>query len=127
MWDLTFGNDLYFSIDGNKDKAMGYETAKHKGWIKNSSAADPLFNDAGSFDFELSEGSPALNNGFKRIDYSQAGTKSGSVIGVSVTGGKTPYNKDSFRQNYTAAREKFHPLLIFWYKIVDFFKGIFAK
>ncbi|MBR0121192.1 MAG: right-handed parallel beta-helix repeat-containing protein, partial [Clostridia bacterium] len=126
LWDLTYGDDLYFSLNGT-DKSMGFETVKHKGLIKNSVAADPLFKDAKNFDFEIEAGSPALENGFKEFDYSLAGTKAGTVIGVSAQGGKTPYNSQSSAVEYTAAKEPFHIFLVIWYRIVDFFTGLFKK
>ncbi len=126
LWDLTYGDDLYFSLNGT-DKSMGFETAKRKGLIKNSVAADPLFKDAKNFDFEIEAGSPALENGFKEFDYSLAGTKAGTVIGVSSQGGKTPYNSQSSVVEYTAAKEPFHIFLVIWYRIVDFFTGLFKK
>lgn len=126
LWDLTYGDDLYFSLNGT-DKSMGFETVKHKGLIKNSVAADPLFKDAKNFDFEIEAGSPALENGFKEFDYSLAGTKAGTVIGVSSQGGKTPYNSQSSAVEYTAAKEPFHIFLVIWYRIVDFFTGLFKR
>ena len=125
MWDLTYGDDIYICADGGSKNAMSYETAKRKGWIENSAVANPMFRDAKNFDFEIKDGSPAPANGFERFDYSNAGTKAGTVIGVSLEGGKTPYNSQSAVVEYTASREPFHVFLIIWYKIVDFFGKIF--
>ncbi|MBQ4243591.1 MAG: right-handed parallel beta-helix repeat-containing protein, partial [Clostridia bacterium] len=126
MWDLTYGNDVYSSTD-SADKAMSYETAKRRGWLENSVTADPMFKDAKNFDFEIKDGSPALENGFRKIDYSDAGTKAGTVLGISLEGGTTPYNAQSEAVEYTAAREPFHIFLVIWYRIVDFFTGLFNR
>ena len=126
MWDLTYGNDVYSSTD-SADKAMSYETAKRRGWLENSVTADPMFKDAKNFDFEIIDGSPALENGFSKFDYSKAGTKAGTVLGISLEGGTTPYNAQSEAVEYTAAKEPFHIFLVIWYKIVDFFTGLFNR
>ncbi|MBQ6264719.1 MAG: right-handed parallel beta-helix repeat-containing protein [Clostridia bacterium] len=127
IWDISNGDNLYFTQNGDNDNAMSYETAKRKGWFVDSTVADPMFKDAVNFDFELSENSPAFKKGFNKIDYTKAGTKEGTKIGVSLEGGKTPYNADSVKQPYTPSRERFHALLMFWYKIVDFFGSIFKR
>ena len=106
--DIANGEELYFTRGGDSNNAMCYETAKRRGWFVNSTVADPMFKDAENFDFELKDDSPAFKNGFNRIDYSKVGTKSGSKIGVSLEGGKTPYNAGSVRQSYTPASEKYH-------------------
>lgn len=120
LWDLTYGDDVYASKDG-ADKSMSYETARRRGWIKNSVTADPMFRDAANYDFEIEDGSPALENGFERFDYSQAGTIAGTVIGISSEGGTTPYNSQSSAVEYTPAKEPFHFLLTIWHAVEDFF------
>jgi parallel beta-helix repeat protein len=126
MWDLTGGEDVYSSRNSS-NKALCFETAKRRGWLADSSAADPMFRDAAGFDFEIEDGSPAFENGFKKFDYSQAGTKAGTVIGISAQGGMTPYNAQSSAVEYTAAKEPFHFLLVLFYRIADFFTGLFKK
>lgn len=125
LWDLTYGDDLYLSLKDSSKKVMSYTRAAHKGYIENSCVFDPMFKDAANFDFELREDSPVFDTGFEKFDYSSAGTKQGSTIGVSAEGGATPYNANSAAQNYVKAREKFHFFIKLWYKIADFFSGLF--
>ncbi len=126
MWDLSNGSDVYSSVD-SADKSMGYETARRRDWLKNSVAADPRFRDAANFDFEINENSPVFKTGFEKFDYTLAGTKKGTVIGISAEGGQTAYNSQACAVEYTRAREPFHGFLLFWYKIVDFFTWIFGN
>ncbi len=78
-WDgdnYKLNNNLYWRTDGKpvefyKGKTFGewQQAGKDTG----SQIADPLFVDAGKFDFHLKPGSPALQIGFKPFDYMQAG------------------------------------------------------
>ena len=122
LWDLTYGDELYFSDGGNRKKIMSYERANHKGFIKNSYLADPMFKDAANFDFELQENSPVFSAGFEKFDYSLAGTKSGTTIGISTAGGATAYNAEASAQSYVKSKERFHFFIHIWYVISDFFK-----
>ncbi len=93
IWDLTNGKDVYFkdtySLSGN---AVTRESANRNGYFNGSVFANPEFKDAPNRDFTLSDSSPAFKLGFKEWDYSEAGTLPDTVIGLSLSGGKTPYN-----------------------------------
>ncbi len=127
LWDLTYGKDVYLAVSGNNRKAMSYETARRKGYAENAAVLDPMFRDAAQFDFTLADDSPVIAHGFVPFDYSAAGTTKGTVIGLSAQGGETPYNAHSAAQQYVRARELFHAFLLFWYRIADFFTGLFAR
>ena len=125
LWDLTFGKDVYLAKSGNSRKAMSYETARRKGFVRSGVVLDPMFRDAAQFDFSLAEDSPVFALGFEAFDYSAAGTVKDTVIGLSARGGETPYNAHADAQAYVCAKEPFHFLLMLWYKLVDFFTGLF--
>ncbi|MBQ7546783.1 MAG: right-handed parallel beta-helix repeat-containing protein [Clostridia bacterium] len=126
LWDLTYGKNVYLAKNGNSGSAMSYETARRKGYAANAKVVNPMFRDAARFDFALAEDSPVFALGFVPFDYTAAGTQGGTVIGLSALGGETPYNAHAAAQQYIRAREPFHFLLLVWYRIVDFFTGLFA-
>ena len=123
-WDLTNGKDLYIDMNDNRKKAMGIRTAVRKGIITNPIIADPMFKNAAEFDFELSSDSPAVKAGFETWDYSNAGTLKGTVIGISDTGGMTPYNYKAAPVPLTPSRELFHCLMEFICSVYDFFTKV---
>lgn len=125
LWDLTYGKDVYLGTSGKSRKAMSYETARRKGFVRSAKTLDPMFRDAAQFDFTLAEDSPVFALGFEAFDYSAAGTLKDTVIGLSSHGGQTPYNAHSVAQQYVRAKEPFHFFLMLWYKIADFFKSLF--
>ena len=91
LWDLTNGKKLYVST-GSTDEAMSLSAAERAGLVGRNFAADPGFADAGAFDFTLNGDSFAVQNGFETWDYNEAGTLSGSVIGLDTQGGAAAYN-----------------------------------
>lgn len=95
MWSLTEGDKLYFD-SGEQLITLG--TAEKEGFINYPVIADPGFKDAKSFDFTLTEDSPAVATNFEIWDYSLAGTIEGTIIGLAKEGGKTPYNADAKAQ-----------------------------
>ncbi len=124
-WDLTNGGDIYVDINENPDKSMGINTAVRKGYITSPIIADPMFKDAGDFDFKLSENSPVVKSGFEVWDYQSAGTVKGTIIGINSQGGTTAYNADSQNVVMTESRERFHWLLEFIYKMYAFLIRLF--
>lgn len=125
-WDISNGDDIYVDINNNPDRSMGIRTAVRKGYITAPMIADPMFKDAENYDFELSAESPAVKSGFEAWDYGAAGTLAGTVIGTSLQGGMTEYNAGSQSVEMTGARERFHKLLEFIYKIYAFFTKLFG-
>lgn len=125
-WDLSKDKDIYFDMDDQPERSMGIRTAVRKGIINNPIVKDPMFRDAANFDFELSSDSPAIKAGFEKWDYSEAGTLSGTAIGVSAEGGQTPYNVNSSSVPMTPSKERFHCILNAFCIIVDFFKNLFG-
>ncbi len=95
MWSITEGDELYFDTG---DRALTLSMAKSDGFINYPIIADPGFKDAQNFDFTLTEDSPAVATNFEIWDYSVAGTIKDSVIGLSMEGGKTPYNAEAKSQ-----------------------------
>jgi hypothetical protein len=79
----TFDADynLYFnpnaSPDTTKFNGLTWADWQKAGKDLHSLYADPLFEDAAKFDFRLQPRSPALKLGFKPIDTSQVGVRSG--------------------------------------------------
>ena len=70
-WD----RNLYWRADGKPMEFYGqsFEEWQAKGVGAHSMVADPLFADAGRYDFRLKPGSPALKLGFKPIDARSCG------------------------------------------------------
>ena len=125
-WDISNKDDIYFDMNDKPKRSMGIKTAVRKGIITAPIIKDPMFKDASDFDFELSSDSPAIAAGFEPWDYSNAGTLSGTTIGVSAEGGQTPYNANSSSVPMTPAKEQFG----FFFKIYNafyfFFKNLFG-
>ncbi len=126
-WDVSNGNDVYFDMNNNPKRSTGIRTAVRKGIINNPIVKDPMFRDAADFDFELSSNSPAIKAGFEKWDYSEAGTLSGTTIGISAEGGQTPYNANSSSVPMTPSKELFHCILNAFCIVVDFFKNLFGE
>jgi hypothetical protein len=126
-WDVSNGNDIYFDMNNNTKRSKGIRTAVRKGIINNPIVEDPMFRNAANFDFELSSNSPAIKAGFEKWDYSEAGTLSGTTIGISAEGGQTPYNANSSSVSMTPSKELFHCILNAFCIVVDFFKNLFGE
>ena len=126
-WDVSNGNDVYFDMNNNPKRSKGIRTAVRKGIINNPIVKDPMFRDVANFDFELSSNSPAIKAGFEKWDYSEAGTLSGTTIGISAEGGQTPYNANSSSVPMTPSKELFHCVLNAFCIVVDFFKNLFGE
>ena len=94
-WDISNKDDIYFDMNDKPKRSMGIKTAVRKGIITAPIIKDPMFKDASDFDFELSPESPAIAAGFEPWDYSNAGTVSGTTVGLSTEGGTTAYNANS--------------------------------
>ena len=107
LWDVSNGKKLYVTRDGNHKNAMSLATAQRKELIGDNIVADPQFADPSAFDFTLSENSPAVGNSFVPWDYSEAGTITGTEIGVGRQGGTTAYNASATAQTMRGSRERF--------------------
>ena len=102
---------------------MRIKSAIREGYVHSPIIADPMFRDAANFDFELSPDSPAIAAGFEAWDYSNAGTISGTTIGLSTAGGTTAYNANSAHVPMTPAKEQYG----FFFKIYNAFYFFFKK
>lgn len=73
----TMKGNLYFDTRGKAIRFAGRSFAEWQaaGKDKESVIADPLFVNAGSFDFRLRPDSPALKMGFQQIDMSTVGPR----------------------------------------------------
>ncbi|MCQ2474689.1 MAG: dienelactone hydrolase family protein, partial [Clostridia bacterium] len=95
LWDMTYGEELYFTIGSYTDKAIVRSNAEERNVLGSATYVDPGFRDASSFDFSLDENSAAVKLGFEPFDYSKAGTLKGTKIGLTREGGLTAYNADT--------------------------------
>jgi len=85
----VFRNNLYWPTDG---KIPALLTATHYSWDewrkmgrdKGSVFADPMFEDIGTRDFRLKQGSPAAKIGFQEWDLSMAGVRKGDADWVKL-------------------------------------------
>jgi hypothetical protein len=70
-------NNLYYDTRGGEIRFAGkrFDEWKAGGQDAGSLVADPLFVNAGNFDFRLRPESPALKMGFKPIDMSTVGPR----------------------------------------------------
>ena len=126
-WDLSAGKELYASTAENATDSMSLETAIRKGYIHSPTVADPMFRDAANYNFEISPDSPAIAVGFEPWDYSNAGTLSGSTVGLSTEGGTTAYNTSSAHVPMTSAKEKDHFFIKIYNAFYFFFKNLFGS
>jgi len=126
-WDLSEGSELYVCKDTTAKRSMSLDSAIRKGYIHSPVIADPMFRDAANFDFELSPDSPSIAAGFEPWDYSNAGTVSGTTVGLSTEGGTTAYNANSAQVPMTPT--KVHGRIFF--KVINaiyfFFKNLFGS
>lgn len=128
LWDMTYGDELYFTIGSYRDKAIIRRTAEKKNVLGSAIYTNPGFKDAQSFDFSLDENSSAVKLGFEPFDYSQAGTLKGSCVGLTREGGLTAYNAGT--KDYTdrpATPSFIEKVKRFFNKIFDCFKSLFEK
>lgn len=132
VWDSTYGEKIYVTDSFSSDNGIPWKKALKKGRVSDSTViADPLFTDAANYDFTLCEDSPAFDRGFKEWDYGEAGTKSGTVIGLSKAGGQTAYNSVDAQCVIKTPRLKFLVRLAEFFdelfgRIAAFFKKIFG-
>ncbi len=69
--------NFYYDTRGEDIRFMGksFSEWKSSGQDQDSMIVDPLFVNAGNFDFRLRSGSPALKNGFHQIDITDVGPR----------------------------------------------------
>ena len=127
FWDISKGDKIFVGKDGEIKKGLRIETAERKGMINNPVVADPMFRDAANYDFELSDDSPAIKAGFKKWDYSQAGTVKGTTVGLDTAGGETPYNAESKPVDMKSSREPWHVFRAIWNWICKVINKIFKS
>jgi parallel beta-helix repeat protein len=74
---FTMRDNLYYDTRGTDIRFAGMSLSEWKasGHDQGSTIADPLFINAGNFDFRLRSGSPALKNGFHQIDMTNVGPR----------------------------------------------------
>lgn len=125
FWDITNGDDILVGKDGNLKKGFDIETAVRKGMITNPVVVNPGFKDAANYDFELSDDSEAVKSGFKKWDYSNAGTIKGTTIGTNTAGGTTAYNAESKPVDMKPSKDSLHFFRTIWNWICRLFERIF--
>jgi parallel beta-helix repeat protein len=74
---FTMRNNLYYDTRGTDIRFAGKSLSEWKasGQDQGSTIADPLFVNAGNFDFRLRSDSPALKKGFHQIDMTNVGPR----------------------------------------------------
>lgn len=127
FWDISNGDKIFVGKDANIKKGLRIETAERKGMINNPIVADPLFKDAANYDFVLSDDSPAINAGFKKWDYSKAGTLKNTTVGLDTAGGETTYNAEAKAVDMKSSREPFHIFRVILNWICNTFNKIFKN
>lgn len=123
FWDMTYGDKIYVGKDTEVEKGVSLDSAQRKGYIHNPMVFDPGFKDAENYDFELSDSSNAVVNGFEKWDISNAGTLKNTLVGIDTLGGTTPYNAESEAVEMKSTKESF----AFFNVIINWFWKIFNK
>ncbi|MCQ2463523.1 MAG: right-handed parallel beta-helix repeat-containing protein [Clostridia bacterium] len=128
LWDMTYGDELYFTIGSYRDKAIIRRSAEGRNILGSAIYRDPGFKDALSFDFSLDENSAAVKLGFEPFDYSQAGTLKDTRVGLTCEGGLTAYNADTEEYADRPATISFtEKIKLIFSKIIDWFMSSFEK
>lgn len=129
MWDMSYGDFLFFAPHFSDRDTMTLKRARRKRYISKSSvAADPLFVDALNYDFTLRDNSPAFALGFEAWDYNNAGTLSGTTVGLNHKGGQTAYNENIKQCKYIEPSLSLAAKIAkFFFNVGQFFKNIFTK
>lgn len=125
FWDISNGDDILINYYSATNHATNIKTAERRGYITNAYVIDPCFNNAKDFDFTFKDTKAVEETGFEPWDYSIAGTKKGTTIGIGTAGGETAYNAESEAVEYTEASEQFHFFMLFFEKVITFFKNLF--
>ncbi len=77
--NMTFNDNTYWSIDQGSQitfpDSLSITQWQAEGKDVQVALKDPMFEDAGNFDFTLKDGSPALELGFKQIDVDDVGPR----------------------------------------------------
>lgn len=127
MWDMTYEDELYFTIGSYTDNAIIRQNAEERGLLDSAICRNPGFEDALAFDFALNENSCAVMLGFEPFDYSNAGTLKNTVIGISREGGNTAYNAGTKEYGKRTAKLSFgEKLKLIFNKLIDFIKKLFG-
>ncbi len=128
LWDMSCGDELYFTTGIYTDKAIIRRTAERKKLLGSAVYAEPGFNDASSYDFEFTGDSAAVGLGFEPFDYSKAGTLKGTKIGLTREGGLTAYNAGTGeRLNRPACPSFGEKIKLFFNNIIDIIVNLFEK
>ena len=128
LWDMTYGDELYFTIGSYTDKAIIRRNAEKRNVLGSAVFRDPGFKDAASFDFSLDENSAAVKLGFEPFDHSKAGTLYGTRIGLAREGGLTAYNTGTKTYSARPAALSFiEKVKLFFNRITDCFRNFFGK
>ena len=128
LWDMTCGDELYFTIGSYTDNAIIRRNAEKRNVLGSAVYIDPGFKDAPAFDFSLDENSAAVKLGFEPFDYSQAGTLKGTRVGLTREGGVPAYNSGTKDYPDRPASLSFlEKVKLFFNKITDWIKSMFER
>ena len=128
LWDMTYGDELYFTIGSYTDKAIVRSSAEARNVLGSAIFVNPGFRDASAFDFSLDENADAVKLGFEPFDYTKAGTLKGTKIGLTREGGQTAYNTGAKDYAHRPASPSFiEKVKLFFLKILEWFRSLFEK
>lgn len=127
FWDISNGDEIYVGKNTDIKKGLSIETAIRKKLINNPVIADPCFRDAANYDFELPDNSPAIDAGFEKWNYSQAGTLKNTTVGLNTAGGITAYNAESNPVEMKSSKESWHFFRVIFNWFYKVFNNIFRK
>ncbi len=128
LWDMTCGDELYFTIGAYTDDAIIRQNAEARNVLGSAVFVNPGFSDALNYDFALDENSAAVKLGFEPFDYTAAGTLKGTKVGLTREGGSVSYNADTKDYAERPATVPFgEKFKLFFNNIGDWFKDTFAK
>ena len=128
LWDMTYGEELYFTIGAFTDDAIIRQNAEARNVLGSAVFVDPGFADALAFDFALGENSNAVKLGFKPFDYTAAGTLKGTKVGLTREGGSVIFNEGTKEHTERPASVPFgEKFKLFFNNIADWFKDTFEK
>lgn len=127
LWDMTCGDELYFTIGSHTDNAIIRQDAEERGLLNSAMYLDPGFVNASSYDFSFSGDSAAVKLGFEPFDYTEAGTVKNTTIGISRAGGQTSYNRNTGKYDSRTASISFgEKIKLFFNGIIDKIKNLFG-
>lgn len=128
LWDMTYGDELYFTIGNYTDNAIIRQNAEKRNVLGSALYRNPGFRDASSFDFALDNNADAVKLGFEPFDYSKAGTIENTTVGLTHKGGCTVYNAGTKEYGSRPAVLSFgEKIKLFFSKISDWLKNMIDR